>query len=460
MQQFDDTQSSNLWDQIHGITEPEPEPIPEPIPEPEQEPVPVAEETAPEPPTPQPKKKKTTKWRLIPAIAAVLALAVGLTLFFTRPKAPESEEMVTIWLRSEYVVSDGNGNVVQQTVYTHDASGRLTEYASTMGFGNGRYTFTYDEDGNLLEEVTYLDEVDGPNQKETMRNSYRWDIEGNLVSYTQSWDGTEANHYEYIYGMNGKMTTMLSRNSKGVTTTRDRVYDSRGNIIRETIYTGSRSSGETQYIYTYDAENRLTSETTYTDGKKTHEELRTYHPDGSMVMRMYQSTRHTEHYLFFYDEQGNLQEEAYYRDGAQINSTIYAYDEHGQMVRKIFYVGDEQKECYNYAYDDAGRQVMEEYLAQDAEYVTLSTYDEAGNLIVRTVTANGETTETRYTYDAHGNCIAYEEWTDGELVMKATQSYTQVKVPARLAEQLKESNGAPRLSLKYTEGYIDGLYNP
>jgi len=210
------SEKNNLWDRINGITEAEPiqepEPIPEDIPEPEPIPEdipetePVAEELAAEQPTPAPKKKITTKRWLIPAIAAVLALSVGLTLFFTRPKPPkpQPEELVSVWLLAEQCQYNDRGGLEERVLRTYDENGNVLTYAVYMGEREiSRSEQTYDEKNCLVEMVTYS------NGQESYRYQYTWDFQGNQTKSVQTHQGKPYSEYEYIYGWKGELLTQL-----------------------------------------------------------------------------------------------------------------------------------------------------------------------------------------------------------------------------------------------------------
>ena len=433
----------NLWDQINGIPEPEPVPEPEPISEPET----VTEEPPAEQPVPAPQKKKTTRRWLIPTIAAVLALSIGLTLLFTlrKPPKPQPEQLVSVWLMAESESTGGDGVIPSHRTYTYDENGNLLQSISYVD-GNevSRNTNTYDEDGNLLEQISSIDGI------ESHRESYTWDFEGNLTGYTRSGDGIKPNSYTYTYGWNGKLSEVRIVDSRNTTTIK-RLYDSRGNMIRETGSAGGKEIFRKEY--SFDDANRLLSQVEYRGGEQDIVVLYGYNPDGTLAMKQFQSTEYSEHFLCFYDSDGNLIRKNYYCDGEHLNSIVYAYDDAGRQTQEICFEGETENYSYFYIYDDQGRKVEERYSDGDYQHTTRTIYNDAGDPLEQISVVNGKTSVVRYTYDEHGNSISYEIWSGDTLKSKSTQTFVEVRVSPQRAEELKKTQGRPQVSVEYTFGY-------
>jgi YD repeat-containing protein len=81
------------------------------------------------------------------------------------------------------------------------------------------------------------------------------------------------------------------------------------------------------------------------------------------------------------------------------------------------------------------------------------TYDDAGHLSEQISVVNGETSVVRYTYDEHGNSVGHRIMSGNTLKAKGTNTYVEVKVSAKRAEELKKTQGRPQVSVEYTFGY-------
>lgn len=445
----------NLWDQINGVSEPEPIQEPEPTPEP---PTPAAEEPPAEQPAPAHKKKKTTLCWLIPAVAAVLVLSIGLTLFFTRPKppAPQPEELVTLWLCTERCYYNAQSGLEEKNLRTYDENGNVLTYAVYMGEREtNRLENTYDEENRLLETATYS------NGQESYRYQYTWDFQGNQTKSVEIIQGKRNTEYTYIFGWKGELLTQLQTDPGGKRIQTDYVYDSRGNVIRKSVKTGSVVEWRNESRY--DEKNRLILEEFYYNGMVQSTHVISYNPDGTVAMRQNQVGDSVQHQLYFYDENGNQTEQIFYEDGKYVSTVTRDYDQAGNLIGQVSHDGEKELYRYSYNYDIYGRKTEAAYRDDQMWHIETWFYNEDGTLRRYesgiTDQRGSHTSWRDYTYDEHGNCIeVVSQQVDGK-TYRSTKSYVEVKVTAQRAEELQkeqsyQSLGYPTLYSGYLSSQI------
>lgn len=355
-----------------------------------------------------------------------LTEAYALLKTATDPRAAEELEKFT-FVPTRVTETDSSDGEDSVTTYTYDAHGNLLMKQET-----GRNSWTSDVDSSN----TYNYNKDG----QVLLHTYK---SGNYC-YVESYSYDEAgNNYAYVYSpiSDGAVRT------GGYT----RVYDPRGNLLKEEQFDVYDEAFNYVTTYTYDDRDRvLTRTVTYYDGDSA-EYVYTYAEDGSYYTTYdnegYLSTTWydkedrklkrertnslgmvTEVYEYRYDEQGN---EVYYREAYDDREYVstHVYDDQGRLLKHEVTDDGEPYSTYVYTYDEAGNQLTYEYFTGATTWGRESfTYDEQGHLLTHTKMGEYGWSNYTYTYDEAGNRIkgectshdgtyseqrSYDEWGNG-----------------------------------------------
>ena len=276
----------------------------------------------------------------------------------------------------------------------------LLSLTSTLdGQGNVLSTreYTYDENGNLIEERRPFDGLSGDS------TTYTYDENDNLISITNRYTGSlsSSSTTNYTYDENGNLATASYGTAISGTDEEfvmDRLtsyaYDGDNNLVSESIDYDLDGNADRFINYTYDENDNLVSERTI--GPNSHPNSL----DGN-----------TESFInYTYDENNNLIEEASNSQGIGDFSLItsYAYDENNNLVQE------------QYDYNDNGF----------IDILYTYTYDENNNLVSESLDndANGVIEETvNYTYDESNNLISESLDNGADGVIDQTVNYTYLQ---------------------------------
>ena len=224
--------------------------------------------------------------------------------------------------------------------YTYDEVGNIS--AITTGFLHGAASYSYDQQGQLIQETNYYG-----------TNTYTYDTYGNIRSETRKLNSGTTTTYEYGYeDTNGWLDLLTSYRGHSIS------YDAIGNPTN--WYNGTSwtftwqngrqlaraaSSGATAG-YTYDVAGIRDSKTvTTTSGTITYNYLT---QNGQVVRQTWTDLDHVSHVMdFIYDNNGKPY--AFYYDG-----TLYYYitNLQGDVIRIIDTAG---ATICTYTYDAWGR---------------------------------------------------------------------------------------------------------
>ena len=150
---------------------------------------------------------------------------------------------------SDHVLND-QGQVISRKVkgdsnrtdtFEYDEQGRLIKNTRASYYGEEIWTYTYDENGLLVEEFQ---------GDRTFKNTYTVDDQNRILTKTMvNTDGGYTMVYSYTYNEDGTVATetQKSPNSTYVITF---TYDNQGRVIKEVAVKEGESSGSTTY-YTY-----------------------------------------------------------------------------------------------------------------------------------------------------------------------------------------------------------------
>lgn len=315
--------------------------------------------------------------------------------------APAPENMVTVWLLSEY--RSETGGSISVDAYVYDEQGNRTQITRQENEAETRSELSYDEQGRVTEVLTYqngepitrqtcvYDDRGNLTEKRIVDVQYDVLIEAALYTYDEKGNQIKKEYYlegdisttAYAYNEQGMQTNSVLIKSDGTVTETTTGYDSRGNVIEKAEYI--RDVLQYCRTYVYDENGRLVKETEDTRTKKT---TKTYE----------------------YDNGGN--KTACYNGNIK---TVYSYDSENRLVKEEWYDGDK------------------------LYYQDLYQYDEKGNLIARTSGGQDYSkAEEAYLYDEGGRMISYTRAVDGKQDANNTCKYIQISVTESQANQLKE----------------------
>ena len=203
-----------------------------------------------------------------------------------------------------------NKNLWVKYTYTYDEKGNVL---GTIGFDDGnmpiKSTYKYDDRGKLIEEKSYYEEGDF-----ISKYTYKYDEKGKQI---------ESNSYNDVGKLENKMTTK---------------YDAKGNIIELIWYNGDGSfsskttnkydeKGNQIELIRYNGVGKLERKTTTNyDEKGNQIELIRYNGVGSL------NSKNT----CKYDDKGNLVEENEYDGSGKLDrKTNTEYDSEGNSIKII-----------------------------------------------------------------------------------------------------------------------------
>ncbi|MBQ8683888.1 MAG: hypothetical protein IJ518_05175 [Clostridia bacterium] len=251
------------------------------------------------------------------------------------------------------------------------------------------------------------------------RYTYTYDKNGNLLEQKQAFADTSLTT-AYTYNEKGQLVTIREETAADMTFTTTYAYDEAGNRTEKKV---DRDGHVTTFRYTYDSENRCTSiKQTDADGTTF---LTTYRYDdkGNTTFERVDyadESWHERHFTYNADGKPSQETGSDFTGGSY--ETLYTYDGAGNLLSH----GD-----FTYTYDEAGRLTME---TQSGGSIIEYTYDEDGNVLTEhtTHTTGGEYFVT-YTYDEKGNRLSLtynngeaRTFTYDEYGNKTSESYTSV----------------------------------
>ena len=284
----------------------------------------------------------------------------------------------------------------------------LEEY-DTEGNFDERFKYSYDEKGNLIEEINEYTLYDSDDISVSI-DRYVYDDYGNLLKNVNG-DGDVLYSYEYSYDDAGNVLTETETRYKYI-------RDNDGNVPTETRTTPSR----TEYTeYSYDSIGKRT-------GKQT------YDSNGNLKLS---ST---------YDKNGNeLTCELYDENGAVSYRIKYAYDEHGNLIfEKREDDGTVKITEYKKEYNEWGKYTsVTAFCNGHAVFNIECKYDERGYLTnLASYNSTGEYSGgVEYTRDANGNAtqtITSFHDSLGIAKRRTVFKYQAIEIPSYLAEEIME----------------------
>ncbi|MBQ9607953.1 MAG: hypothetical protein IJV15_00750 [Lachnospiraceae bacterium] len=237
-------------------------------------------------------------------------------------------------------VSERNDFYEVKTIYTYDDNGNLIEeksYNSSLGDRwFQKWNYFYDEKGRIIKELFYNQYV--PEEFEDLSwyqiETYKYDSNGNLVEYYHSDEGASGTTF-YEYDNNGKLIKATDSSLVGYCT-----------------------------IYEYDANGKISVETSNDkNGNLSHKATYQYDSNGTLVEKVedYENTNDygdNWRYVEKYDSHWNLCTKTDYKNGEIWDEHEYQneYDANGNLVKVTYddYDGRSVESTYEYEYIGGG----------------------------------------------------------------------------------------------------------
>lgn len=244
------------------------------------------------------------------------------------------------------------------------------------------FEFTYDEVGKLTQKVVTIKDI-------PTVYDYTYNEENRLIQEICTFSDGRVNQSHYSYDGQGNLIKKMDSYSDGSVRIREYQYDSYGKITEESEkYTSNDFIYETKYTRIYDTVGNLIKETqTHSDGKTSGFDF-VYDSNGHLLKRIhttYSGAQYT--YECVYDVNGNLTKEIYIDSDGKKEFYDMAYDAEGNLVEGGYTEQGTDREVYRRAYYDEGKLIKDVY----ADYVHEYTYDENGNLIKENISRAQQT---------------------------------------------------------------------
>ena len=143
-----------------------------------------------------------------------------------------------------------NSNGEKQTkVITYDANGNIIKQIEENSYGKTIIEYIYDDNNNITKHTYTTDGV-------KYVAEYTYDSKGNLIQKQETetfYENTEITNYIYTYDENGNKIEEVCTKSNGYSSTTKYSYDASGNLMQETHIDSSGNEKTTKYTYDYDA---------------------------------------------------------------------------------------------------------------------------------------------------------------------------------------------------------------
>ena len=263
------------------------------------------------------------------------------------------------------------------------------ENGKTIEILTNEYTFHYDQNENILEEI-YRKWSDDQSEYTIESTSYIYDKEGKLSEkYVRNGDSQHPPTDDFAY------KTIYS-------------YDDKGRLV-EQVYYDMEGNPQKKYLHQYDEQKRETKQTYYEYYKSKDGEIKEY---------LWNTTTTT------YDEESNSVETIYDR-GVSMMKITTKYDENRNMIEEICECGyDRENEIYKYEYNDKKEIIIEYKENFNGDVLTKTTNIKYTNgnitdVVFQEYDENGSETDIfniKQVYDKYGNMIHQTTCVNGELI--------------------------------------------
>ncbi|MCL1943760.1 MAG: hypothetical protein FWF54_09480 [Candidatus Azobacteroides sp.] len=210
-------------------------------------------------------------------------------------------------------------------------------------------------------------------------------------------------------------------------------YDRNGLITDQSLisYIGGESK---RWVFTYDSQNRMIEEAVYNDKGLDETVVYTYSGNNLTQKVWYKgATKNLEKTWYYqYDGNGKLLSEYWADANGQISwKSVYKYDVQGNMTEKSWIVDDRTTSKWTCKYDDNGRAIENaEYANGILKEMTYNSYDRKGLLQGVKVFKSDDVPDYRkeFSYNGKGN-LRMEWWYDagGKLIQRRNFDYDKIQ---------------------------------
>jgi hypothetical protein len=241
---------------------------------------------------------------------------------------------------------NSSGAVLHTEKYSYDSRGNKTEYTRKSGDNSYQKKYIYNEK-NLLTEESGFDGV------ENFRNLYAYNAQGDMteIRYMKN----SALQEKRVFNKDGVTTNVSVFNKAGTLSSRlVLIYDSRGNLIEESIY-GINQNPIEKKTYNYDEKKKLKEEARYKLNKIAIRNTYNYNTSGALVEITEEGPNAAKFVKksMSFDTRGNLIEIKWRRNGSEdFNRIAYQYDERGLCISAdTFYPATKYRVMTKYSYE-------------------------------------------------------------------------------------------------------------
>ncbi|MFA9463426.1 MAG: RHS repeat-associated core domain-containing protein [Velocimicrobium sp.] len=327
-------------------------------------------------------------------------------------------------------ITDAGGNLY---VYEHDslhsknisyfvAKNNIANYRANKSYNTYKEDYLeerYDQFGRTFERKVY---ENWPSQSGELFERYRYDIEGNLIGYTDPKNNQNENGVTTSYQYDALNRISSVKNAENQVTNIN--YTALGDIATVAIMEGSKSINI--YTKTYDEFGNIISKKDNKDlvtsysynriGLRTkvvdrNNNVGTYSYDGLdhlMASTQTKSDGTSIGYKYNYTNPFGCSEVQLYNNGTLINQELYNYNSSGQVIQRNSQAGFINSNL-NLQYDDAGKLLSVGTGVQNNNYF-YSNYTYTNERLTK-VQTNGQQS---YSADDKDNAT-YEYYPDGKL---------------------------------------------
>lgn len=241
---------------------------------------------------------------------------------------------------------NAKGAVLHTEKYNYDSRGNKTAYIRSSGENSYQKKYIYDDNNKLIEESGF----DGI---EDFSNKYIYNPAGEMaeIRYLKK----SILQEKRVFEKTGPVTTVSIYNQSGILTSKLVLeYDSRGNLVEETVYDLNQRELEKK-TYHYDDKSNLKEEAKYKLDKFTLRTTYTYNAAGALLEISEESAGMQKFVKkgLNYNEDGNLIEIKWRRKGSEeFNSITYQYDDRDLCTSAYtYYPATKYRVLTKYAYE-------------------------------------------------------------------------------------------------------------
>ena len=238
------------------------------------------------------------------------------------------------------------GLVVSSEKYEYDGQGNRTYYMRNSSNGKYEKRAQYDSHNNLILEA-------GFNGAEHFKNTYSYNSNDRLEEIVFTVEGNTTE--KHVYHNNGNTATVeVYTAGTSLTSKLKLVYDSKGNILQQTVLSLDGRELEKK-INKYDAQSNLIEEEKTKNGNLSYQTWYDYDSQGNLLTVSEQTPQKKKFIKksFTYDGNGNLTDYKWHRSpGEPYNVKSFTYNSRGICeTEHTFYPATKYELLSKFQYD-------------------------------------------------------------------------------------------------------------